>query len=200
MIAIIDYGMGNLRSVQKALTYIDQQAIITQDAGEIARADRVLLPGVGAFRDAIAELIRLGLDRVFIEAVQMGKPALGICLGMQMLFEGSEEFGYHRGLGLLAGRIGRMEGREGLKIPHMGWNNVRVQGDSPLLRGIDNEDFYFVHSYAAFDARADYVGGVCHYDQDFAAVVSKDNLHGAQFHPEKSGEAGLLLLRNFAAL
>lgn len=200
MIAIIDYGMGNLRNVQKALEYIGQPACITQDPEEIGRADRVILPGVGAFRDAAAEMRRLGLDAAFCREAEAGKPLLGICLGMQLLFARSEEFGVHEGLGLLDGAITRMNGGDGLKIPHMGWNSVTAQGNSPLMKGLDGADFYFVHSYAAMDAQADYVSGICRYGADFAALVSAGNLHGAQFHPEKSGEAGLLLLRNFAAL
>lgn len=200
MIAIIDYGMGNLRSVEKALEYIGQRATITSDSAEIAGAERVILPGVGAFRDAIGELKRSGLDAAFSHAVSAGKPALGICLGMQLLFAQSDEFGLYDGLGLLEGTITRMEGDQGLKIPHMGWNTVIAKGNSPLLRGIDGEDFYFVHSHAALDVTAGYASGICSYGGDFVAMVSQGNLHGAQFHPEKSGEAGLALLRNFASL
>lgn len=199
MIAIIDYSMGNLRNVQKALEYIGQKAIITQEIADVKKADKVILPGVGAFRDAVAELKRLHLGNAFIEAVNEGKSALGICLGMQLLFSRSNEFGDHEGLGLLQGNIIFLRA-EGLKIPHMGWNSVYAKGESPLLKGLNGEDFYFVHSYAAQDAAADYVSGVCNYKGDFAALVSLGNLHGAQFHPEKSGEAGLALLRNFANL
>ncbi len=199
MIAIVDYGMGNLRSVQKALEFIGERVQITSDAADIFRADRVILPGVGAFRDAIQALHEKELSKAFVAAVNEGKPALGICLGMQLLFEQSDEFGQYAGLGLLPGRITRIQSR-GQKIPHIGWNRVEARGDSPLLRGMDSAYFYFVHSLCAQDAQSSHVAGVCQYGESFAALVHHKNLHGAQFHPEKSGEAGLMLLRNFAAL
>lgn len=200
MIAIIDYGMGNLRNVQKALEYIGEPAVCAAEISVIDRADRVILPGVGAFRDAMSVLKSSGLADAFCAAVAVGKPCLGICLGMQLLFEKSEEFGEHEGLGLLAGKITRLESK-GLKIPHMGWNTVKPRGESPLFAGMNKEAcFYFVHSLCAQEAEAKYSVGVCQYGNDFAALVCQDNLYGAQFHPEKSGEVGLQLLRNFAAL
>ena len=199
MIAILDYGMGNLRNVQKALEFIGQKAYITEEPAGLARAERLILPGVGAFRQASQRLRQTGLGAAFAAAVQQGRPALGICLGMQLLFEESDEFGVHQGLGLIPGRITRIRSG-GQKIPHMGWNAIAARGESPLLAGLDGSYFYFVHSLCMQQADADCVTGVCNYGEDFGALVRLGNLHGAQFHPEKSGDAGLELLRHFAAI
>jgi glutamine amidotransferase len=201
MIAIIDYGMGNLRSVQKALEAVGEQSEITGDPDRIRRADRVVLPGVGAFADAIAELRRTGLGEAFVEAVQAGKPCLGVCLGLQLLFEVSEEDGEHTGLGLLPGRVVRFPNRPGLKVPHMGWNTLRVRRDVPLLRGLPAEpSVYFVHSYHAVPAREADVVAEADYPGPFAAIVGRENLIACQFHPEKSQKVGLKMYDNFRRL
>ena len=201
MIAIIDYGMGNLRSVQKAIEAVGHAATITSDPDEVRHASKVILPGVGAFADAIAHLRETGLAKAFIEAVQAGKPCLGVCLGLQLLFDLSEEDGLHAGLGLIPGRIVRFESQPGLKIPHMGWNTLRVRKFSPLLDGLEPESsVYFVHSYYARpDDPADIVAESNH-PTPFAAMVSRGNLTGAQFHPEKSQKVGLAMYANFAQL
>jgi glutamine amidotransferase len=199
MIAIIDYGMGNLRSVQKALEAVGQDAVVVSDPERIRRASKVILPGVGAFADAIAELQRTGLGQAFVEAVGQGKPCLGVCLGLQLLFDASEEDGEHRGLGLLRGRVVRFRSEPGLKVPHMGWNTLRVRQASPLLEGLEPDpSVYFVHSY---HARPDDPGDViaeADYPGPFAAMVGRDNLTAVQFHPEKSQRVGLTMYANFA--
>ena len=196
MIAILDYGMGNLRSVQKALEYIGQKAVITDRAETALAADKLILPGVGAFEDAMRSLRRSGLDQALLEAAAAGKPVLGICLGMQMLFAESTENGLHRGLGLFPGAITRLEER-GLKIPHMGWNRLRTR-DCVLFDAGDNPDVYFVHSYCAAELSPEWTTAVCEYGQTFTAAVELGNVMATQFHPEKSGEAGLRMLRRFA--
>ena len=201
MIAIIDYGMGNLRSVQKALEAVGQGATITSDPELVRRASKVILPGVGAFADAIAELRRTGLGEAFVEASRSGKPCLGVCLGLQLLFDVSEEDGEHRGLGLIPGRIVRFESEPGLKVPHMGWNTLRVRKPSDLLEGIELEpSVYFVHSYYARpDDPRDVVAESDH-PRPFAAMVERDNLAATQFHPEKSQRVGLAMYANFARI
>lgn len=199
MVAIIDYGMGNLRSVQKALEYIGETAEITRDEQVVEKASHVILPGVGAFPDAIAMLQKTGLDQAFCKAAKDGKPLLGICLGMQMLLHDSTEGGLHDGLNLIDGSITLIEA-EGRKVPHMGWNQVHAMGDCPLLRGVDGQDFYFVHSFCAQDAAATYAAGITTYGRPFASIVQNGNVYGTQFHPEKSGDAGLQLLKNYIAL
>lgn len=199
MIAIIDYGMGNLRSVQKALEAVGHAATVTCDPEAVAKADRVILPGVGAFADAAAELKRTGLGEAFIEAVRAGKPCLGVCLGLQLLFDASEEGGEHAGLGLLPGRVVRFQPAEGLKIPHMGWNTLRIRRPVPLLRGLEGEpSVYFVHSYHAAPSNPDDVIAESDYPGPFAAIVGRDNLVACQFHPEKSQAVGLAMYANFA--
>ena len=201
MIAIIDYGMGNLRSVQKALEAVGHGATVASDPDQVRRASRVILPGVGAFADAIAELRRTGLDAAFVEAVEAGKPCLGVCLGLQLLFDVSEEDGEHRGLGLIPGRVVRFGHEPGLKVPHMGWNTLRTRKPSPLLLGIEpGPSVYFVHSYYARpDDPADVVAESDH-PRPFAAMVARDNLMATQFHPEKSQRVGLAMYANFAGL
>jgi glutamine amidotransferase len=197
---IIDYGMGNLRSVQKAIEAVGESATITSDPDRVRTASRVILPGVGAFADAIAELNRSGLAEAFREAVESGKPCLGVCLGLQLLFDESEEDGIHRGLGLIPGRVVRFKPSEGLKIPHMGWNTLKISNPIPLLRNLgDSPSVYFVHSYHAIARDADNVAAWSDYPDPFAAVVSKDNLTACQFHPEKSQRVGLRIYANFMA-
>lgn len=199
MIAIIDYGMGNLRCAQKAFEHLGFDAIISSDPDEIERADRLVLPGVGAFRDAIARLKETtSLDQLFVNEVKKGKPALGICLGMQLLFEHSIEGGSFDGLGLLKGTIKRF-GSGTLKVPQIGWNQVNVVKDSPLMKGLDSADFYFVHSFRA-DPDQSHSIGQTEYGERFSSVVGEGMLFGTQFHPEKSGDAGLQLLKQFAQI
>ena len=201
MIAIIDYGMGNLRSVQKAFEAVGHEATITSDPDQVRRASHAILPGVGAFADAAAELRRTGLGDAFRDAVRAGKPCLGVCLGMQLLFDASEEDGEHEGLGLLPGRIVRFESSPGLKIPHMGWNTLRVRRPSPLFEGLEADpSVYFVHSYHARAGNPDDVAAESDHPRPFAAVVWRDNLMATQFHPEKSQRVGLAMYANFARL
>ncbi|MBX6313993.1 MAG: imidazole glycerol phosphate synthase subunit HisH [Isosphaeraceae bacterium] len=201
MIAIIDYGMGNLRSVQKALAAVGHEAAVTCDPDKVRAADKVILPGVGAFADAIAELRRTGLGEAFVEAVRAGKPCLGVCLGLQLLFEVSEEDGQHAGLGLLPGRVVRFPAVPGRKIPHMGWNTLRIKRPAPLLAGLGPEpSVYFVHSYHAVPADPDVVAAEADYPDPFPALVWRDNLQACQFHPEKSQRVGLAMYANFAGL
>ena len=196
MIAIIDYGMGNLRSVQKAFEFLGFEAVITDSPETIAAADHVVLPGVGAFCDAMERLRQTGLDQAVLQAANSGKPLLGICLGMQMMFEHSEENGYYDGLGLFPGTITKFEDR-GLKIPHMGWNTLKTR-DCPLFDQGDDPCVYFVHSYCMADVSDEFTAASCEYGQTFTAAVCRGNVMATQFHPEKSGEAGLNMLRRFA--
>lgn len=201
MIAIIDYGMGNLRSVQKAFEAVGHEATITSDPDEVRRASKAILPGVGGFADAIAELRRTGLGEAFRESVRSGKPCLGVCLGLQLLFDASEEDGEHQGLGLLPGRIVRFDPSPGLKIPHMGWNPLRILRPAPLLEGLGPDpSVYFVHSYYARAANPDDVAAEADHPTPFPAMVWRDNLMAAQFHPEKSQRVGLAMYANFAKL
>ncbi|MGO9599307.1 MAG: imidazole glycerol phosphate synthase subunit HisH [Isosphaeraceae bacterium] len=201
MIVIIDYGMGNLRSVQKAIEAVGQAALVTADPDRVRAASHVVLPGVGAFADAMAELSRTGLGEAFADAVHSGKPCLGVCLGLQLLFDSSTEDGEHQGLGLLPGRVVRFTAQPGLKIPHMGWNTLQVQRPVPLLEGLEPEpSVYFVHSYHAVASRPDDVAAVALYPEPFAAIVWRDNLMACQFHPEKSQRVGLAMYANFTRL
>ena len=199
MVAIIDYGVGNLFSLQSSLSAIGQEAAVTSDPETIRRADRLLLPGVGAFRDAAEKLRASGMDRAVKEAIAAGKPLLGICLGMQMLFERSYEYGVYEGLGLLKGEIRPIADRipAGLKIPQMGWNSLKIVKDSPLLKNTrEGEYVYFVHSYSAVGCE-DSLLAVTEYGADLTACVGRGNVFGCQFHPEKSGETGLRILKAF---
>ena len=201
MIVIIDYGMGNLRSVQKAIEAVGHSAEVSSDPDRVRRASRVILPGVGAFADAMAELRRTGLGEAFTEAVRAGKPCLGVCLGLQLLFDTSSEDGEHTGLGLLPGKVVRFAPRPGLKIPHMGWNTLSIHRPVPLLDGLGPEpSVYFVHSYHAVPDRRDDVAAEADYPDPFAAIVWRENLMACQFHPEKSQRVGLAMYANFAAL
>lgn len=198
MIAIIDYGMGNLRSVQKAIEAVGSAAEITSDPERVRRASKVILPGVGAFADAMAELSRSGLGETFCESVKAGKPCLGVCLGLQLLFERSFEDGEHNGLALLPGRVVRFGAQPGLKIPHMGWNTLTIRAPAPLLAGLPPEpSVYFVHSYHAVPQNPEDVAAVAEYPDPFPAVVWRDNLVACQFHPEKSQSVGLRMYANF---
>jgi imidazole glycerol-phosphate synthase subunit HisH len=199
MLVIVDYGVGNLRSVQKALERVGAEAVVSGDPGSLDAARGVILPGVGAFGDGMAQLRARGLVEPVLRQVEVGKPLLGICLGMQLLFEESEEMGRHTGLGLLPGRVVRFAEGD-LKVPHIGWNQLQVRQD-PLLAGFANGSYaYFVHSYYVAPAEAEDVLATTEYGLQFAAVVGRDQVWGAQFHPEKSQEVGLRLLQNFAGL
>ena len=200
MIVIIDYGMGNLRSVQKAIEAVGSTAEITSDPERVRQASKVVLPGVGAFGDAMAELRRTGLGEAFREAVHQGKPCLGVCLGLQLLFDLSLEDGEHAGLGLLRGRVVRFAPRPGLKVPHMGWNTLRIRRPAPLLDGLgESPSVYFVHSYYARPEDPDVIAAEADYPDPFAAVVWRNNVTACQFHPEKSQRVGLAMYTNFVA-
>lgn len=201
MIVIIDYGMGNLRSVQKAIEAVGHSAEVTSEPEKVRRGSKVILPGVGAFADAMAELRRTGLGEAFVEAVREGKHCLGVCLGLQLLFDRSAEDGDHEGLGLLPGRVIRFTARPGLKVPHMGWNNLRILRPAPLLKGLGPEpSVYFVHSYFVVPDRKEDVAAEADYPDPFTAMIWRDNLMACQFHPEKSQQVGLAMYANFAAL
>ena len=200
MIAIIDYGAGNIRSVEKALTYIGCKVVVTKDPQVLQAADAAVLPGVGSFGDAMHELRARGLEEPIRAFIAAGKPFLGICLGLQILFESSEESPGVEGLGLLKGKVLRIPAGEGLKIPHMGWNSLRIRAQEGLFSRLDGEPYvYFVHSYY-LKAEEDIVTATAEYGVTIHAAVQKGNLMACQFHPEKSGIAGLELLRSFAAL
>ena len=199
MIAIIDYGAGNLFSVKNALDFLQKESTITEDVQEIRKADAMILPGVGAFPDAMRMLKEKGLDKVICEEAQR-KPLLGICLGMQMLFETSYEFKETKGLGLLEGSVVPIDGG-GLKIPHMGWNSLHLQNDGRLFKGIPEETYvYFVHSYYLQAEELEIVKATAQYGVTIHASVEKDNIFACQFHPEKSSRYGLKILENFAKL
>ena len=202
MIAIIDYGIGNLFSVVSSFKYIGQEAVVTSDPEVIRKSDKLILPGVGAFGDAILKLRQTGLDKIIIEEAKNGKPIMGICLGMQLLFEKSYEYGEHEGLGLLKGSVIGMQGviDESLQIPHIGYNALTFKKNHPLFKYIKEGDYvYFVHSYYAVDCE-DSLLAYAEYDKDITAIVGKDNVMGCQFHPEKSGNVGLNILRAFSEM
>lgn len=199
MIAIVDYGMGNLRSVQKGFEKAGWSAAIVKDAQALSAASGVVLPGVGAFARAVENLKRTRLVEPILQAISVGKPFLGICLGMQLLFEVGEEWGLTAGLGVLPGRVRRLP--ESLKVPHMGWNQVFFRKKSPLMGGVkEGAHFYFVHSYYVETQQKDLVSGVTEYGIKFTSVVEKGNVFGIQFHPEKSSALGLQILQNFGGL
>ncbi|HEY8891841.1 MAG TPA: imidazole glycerol phosphate synthase subunit HisH [Clostridium sp.] len=196
MIGIVDYGVGNLNSVQNALNSMNIKSIISSSAEEISKCRSIIVPGVGAFPDAMENMKNSGLDKVIKAAAKEGKPILGICLGMQLFFEESDEVEKCEGLGLLKGNIIKLEGS--IKIPHMGWNSLSFETPSPLLRGIEeNQYVYFVHSYYAVNCEEGIVNAYSTYEKRIPAIVSKGNIFGMQFHPEKSGEFGQKLLKNF---
>ncbi len=201
MIAIVDYEMGNLRSVQKALEKLGYEAAITDDPAVLAAADKLILPGVGAYADAMAALRSRNLVEPLREIIASGKPTLGICLGMQLLFERSHEGGVHEGLGILPGEVVRFQVPQGVKVPHMGWNQIDVKNDSALYAGIDGGSFfYFVHSYYVVPGDESLVATTTNYPEPFCSSIARDHLWATQFHPEKSQQVGLKLLANFAAL
>jgi glutamine amidotransferase len=201
MIAIVDYQMGNLRSVQKALEKVGHAAEITSDPQVLGRADKIILPGVGAFRDAIAELRGRDLVGPIKDAIEAGKPFLGICLGLQLLFDVSHEDGEYEGLGIMSGEVIRFKLPPEYKVPHMGWNQAKIVRRAPILDGIEEgAHFYFVHSYYVVPTDRDLVAIEAEYPNPFCAMVWRNNLFATQFHPEKSQANGLRLLKNFAEL
>jgi imidazole glycerol-phosphate synthase subunit HisH len=198
-IAIIDYQMGNLRSVQKAFERVGHEAMVTSDPAELERAGRIVLPGVGAFGDAMAELNRRDLVQPIRDAIESGKPFLGICLGLQLLFDVGYEGGEYEGLGVLRGRVVRFDLPHEMKVPHMGWNRGTIRRRAPVLEGLDDGTwFYFVHSYYVVPQDEELVAIETDYGGPFCAAVWRDNLFATQFHPEKSQADGLRLLKNFA--
>ena len=201
MIAIIDYDAGNLKSVEKALQFLGQECVITRAFHEIKKADKVILPGVGSFGDAMSQLRKFELDKVIHEVAAEQKPFLGICLGLQLLFEGSEESDGVEGLHLLDGEIPRIPEQEGLKIPNIGWNSLDLQNNGRLFENLNGNPFvYFVHSYYLKAREESIVKATIEYSTHIHASVEKDNIFACQFHPEKSGTVGLQILSNFAKL
>jgi len=197
-IAIIDYGMGNLHSVSKAVERLGYETLVTADKDAILAAGGVILPGVGAFGDAMELIRESGLDRTIADVAASGKPLLGICLGMQLLFTESEEHGLHQGLNLLPGRVERFRGD--FKVPHMGWNRLTFLRESPLTEGLDGGHAYFVHSYRVVPENRDDLIATTEYNVEVSAIVGRGNVFGMQFHPEKSGDVGMKLLGNFLKL
>ncbi len=207
MITIIDYEMGNLRSVEKAFEKLGFAARVSSDPTDLLNTDKVVLPGVGAFKDCINNLRGGGFVEPLLKHVEAGKPMLGICVGMQMLFDESEEFGLHQGLGLIPGKVvrfpaGMVEGGERLKVPHMGWNNISMKKASPIFSGVEDGSFvYFVHSYYCAAENEEDVAASCTYgDVEFCASVWRENIMATQFHPEKSQDIGLKIFENFGKL
>lgn len=201
MIAIIDYDAGNIRSVEKAVAFLGEEAVVTRDKESILHADKIILPGVGAFGDAMSKLKTYGLDVVIRQAVAENIPFLGICLGLQLLFERSEESEGVEGLGILKGEVLRIPEAEGVKIPHIGWNSLRYPRKGRLFEGIPEESYvYFVHSYYLKAQEADIVTAETEYGTLIHAAVEKDNVFACQFHPEKSSDTGLNILKNFIQL
>jgi glutamine amidotransferase len=201
LIGIVDYGMGNVRSVRDALEHLGEEVEITADPTRLAAADRLVLPGVGAFGDAMANLEARGLPAILdVEVFQKRKPLLGICLGLQLLAESSCEHGEHRGLGWINGAVVRFDGGTSLKVPHMGWNDLERTADHPLFHGLEDGQlcFYFVHSYYLACRDSDAVVATCNYGTPFAAMVARGNIAATQFHPEKSQDSGIHILKNFA--
>ncbi|MEN2994357.1 MAG: imidazole glycerol phosphate synthase subunit HisH [Thermodesulfovibrio sp.] len=201
MIALVDYGMGNIRSVSKAIEAVGGEVIITQSAEDIKKAKAIVLPGVGAFRDCMLNLKDIGIIEIIKEEILKGKPYLGICLGMQILFTESEEFGICKGLDLIRGRVIRFSLPREYKIPHMGWNTVKFRKKSRILSEIpDNSYFYFVHSYYVVPEDKSFIGAVTEYGIEFTSMIIYENIFATQFHPEKSQKMGLRLLSNFIKL
>jgi glutamine amidotransferase len=206
MIAIIDYGMGNLRSVQKGFEKVGYEAVVTSDPKVVLEADKVVLPGVGAFPDCMRNLEQGGFVEPILKVLHDGRPFLGICLGLQLLFTESEEFGIHKGLDVIPGRVvrfpeGMTEDEEELKVPHMGWNQVSIKRCPPAFNGIsDGTNFYFVHSYYVEPEDPSVIATTTSYGIEFCSSIWKDNIVATQFHPEKSQEKGLAILQNFGAM
>jgi glutamine amidotransferase len=194
---IIDYGVGNFRNVQKAFAAVGVEALISDRPADITAADAVILPGVGAFGDAIDNLRQRGLEEPVLEAAHSGKPFFGICVGMQLLFDQSDEMGRHTGLSLIPGRVTRF--RKGLTVPHMGWNQIEPKGDQPLFNQLGSGSFtYFAHSYICIPKDESHIAAYTDYEGKFVSAVTKENIFGIQFHPEKSQRVGLKILKNFA--
>ncbi|MGE8080591.1 imidazole glycerol phosphate synthase subunit HisH [Peribacillus loiseleuriae] len=204
MIGIVDYGMGNLFSVSKALERLDVEFFISDDPAELEKAEGIILPGVGSFRDAMILLERKELDVFLKKHVANGRYLLGICLGMQLLFEESEENGPAKGLSLIPGKVTRFSGidskNNAYKVPHMGWNKLTFNHSSPLLKGLEEDYVYFVHSYFVVTNETEFVTASAKYDVDVPAIVTKENVFGMQFHPEKSSAIGMSLLKNYLSL
>jgi len=206
MIAIIDYGMGNLRSVQKGFEKVGFDAVVTSDPKVLLEAERVVLPGVGAFRDCMNNLEQGGFIDPILKVIQDGKPFLGICLGLQLLFTESEEFGRHRGLNVIPGQVlrfpeGMAEAGEGLKVPHMGWNQLAIKRTPPAFEGVEQgTNVYFVHSYYVKPDDYAVVAATTSYGIEFCSAIWRDNIVATQFHPEKSQDKGLAILKNFALM
>ena len=199
MIAVIDYGLGNLRSVSKALESIGAEVEVTNDSEKIARAKAIVLPGVGAFQRGMENIKRLDILPSILQSIKDGKPFLGICLGLQLLFSESQEHGLHKGMDIIKGRVKRFE--PGIKIPHMGWNQIKItnsKSQTKVFKGIlDRSYFYFVHTYYVEPKDKETIVAITEYGNDFASIINKDNVWGVQFHPEKSAEIGLKFLENF---
>jgi glutamine amidotransferase len=198
-IVIIDYGMGNLRNVQRGFERIGLEAKVTRNKREIQRASAIVLPGVGAFKDCMINLEKYGLVEALLRSIEKGKPYLGICLGLQILFSESEEFGFHKGLDLIKGRVVKFKPDPEHKVPHMGWNTVEIKREVPVLQGIVSGDFfYFVHSYYVIPEEIQWISTLTNYGRPFVSSIWKENLFATQFHPEKSQQKGLRILENFA--
>ena len=201
MVAIIDYDAGNIKSVEKALLHLGEEVIITRDREQILNSDKVILPGVGAFGDAMEKLRSYGLDKVIYEVVERKIPFLGICLGLQLIFEKSDETPGVKGLGILPGEILRIPDKEGIKIPHMGWNSVKIKENARIFKDVPQDSYvYFVHSYYLKAGREEDVAATTEYSTLIHAAVEHDNVFACQFHPEKSSEIGLKILKNFVEL
>lgn len=201
MIAIIDYGAGNLQSVKKAFDFIGAESVITNDPKIILSADKILLPGVGSFGDAMDSMRKNGLVETVKKCAESGKPFLGICLGLQLLFEESEESPGVKGLGVFKGKIKRFSSDMGLKIPHIGWNSLEIKQEDTLFKNVpENSYVYFVHSFYLHAENEEEIAAVTNYGIDFHSAVGKNNVFATQFHPEKSGDVGLQILRNFASM
>jgi glutamine amidotransferase len=198
-IVIIDYGMGNLRNVQKGFEWVGFEARVTRNKKEIEKASAIVLPGVGAFKDCMENLEKFGLIEPLLRSIEKGKPYLGICLGLQILFSESEEFGYQKGLGLIRGKVVKFKPDQEHKVPHMGWNAIEKKMEVPFLQGIESGDFfYFVHSYYVIPEEPQGVSTLTNYGIPFVSSIWKENLFVTQFHPEKSQQKGLRILENFA--
>jgi len=197
-IVIIDYGMGNLRNVQRGFERIGLEAKLTRNKKEIQRASAIVLPGVGAFKDCMINLEKYGMVESLLRSIEKGKPYLGICLGLQILFSESEEFGSHKGLDLIKGSVVRFKPDPEHKVPHMGWNTVEIEREVPMFQGIESGDFfYFVHSYYVIPEEKQWISSFTTYGKRFVSSIWKDNLFATQFHPEKSQQKGLRILENF---
>lgn len=201
MVAIIDYGAGNLHSVKNALDFLGYECEITADSEKILSADKVILPGVGSFGDAMAQMNKCGLTDTVKKAAVSGKPFLGICLGLQLLFNSSEESPDAEGLGIISGKVVKMKKYDDIKIPHMGWNSITLPKESKILKGLGKDAFvYFVHSYYICPENSDVISAYTEYGEKIGVAVERDNLFAVQFHPEKSGDVGMTILKNFLSL